>query len=299
MKYLITGGTGLVGGRLIPALLADGHEVHNLSRRARTSEHAALTHHKWNGKAVPETVPEVDVIINLAGASVGKRWTDAYKKLIYNSRIDATNACTKFIDAASHKPQVFISASGYNYYGNEFSNWVDEAAPAGKGFMPEICVDWEAAAQGTGVRTATLRTAVVLDAQEGPLAQMLTPYKFFVGGPTGTGKQGFPWIHLDDMVAAIRFIAETPAVSGPINMVAPGHGTMQDFSDAIAKVLSRPNFFRLPKFMLNLIFGEMAIILWGGGFVKPGVLEKHGFSWKYPKVEGALRDLLGDKLIPS
>lgn len=297
MKYLFTGGTGLIGSKMIQELLAEGHEIHNMSRSARQSKAAEngsgrVIHHQWNGREIPAEVGEVDVVINMAGASIGKRWTDAYKKTIYQSRIDATNACANYIRSLENKPSVFISASGYNYYGNLFSQTLDESAPAGEGFMPDVCKDWEAAAEGTGVRTVYLRTSVVLDKDDGPLAQMITPYRFFVGGPTGTGKQGFPWIHLNDMVRAIRFIVATHNLEGPVNMVAPHHGTNQDFSNALAKVLRRPNFFRLPKSLLNIIFGEMAVILWGGGFVAAKKLKDHGFSWTHPDLKEALENLL-------
>ncbi|MEM0998559.1 MAG: TIGR01777 family oxidoreductase [Bacteroidota bacterium] len=292
MKYLITGGTGLVGSHLIPQLLQEGHEVHNLSRRSRSSKHAGLTHHQWDGKSVPTAVGPVDAIVNLAGATIGKRWSESYKKLIYDSRVDATTACVNYIQAQQTPPQVFISASGYNYYGNIFTETLDESAPAGEGFMAEVCVDWEAAAQGTGVRTVNLRTSVVLDAKEGPLAKLLTPFRLFVGGPTGTGKQGWPWIHVEDMVRAIRFLADTEGISGPINMVVPRHGNMDDFATTLGKALGRPSFFRLPKGVLEIIFGEMSVVLWGGGFIVPKALQDHGFEWKFPELKPAFTDLL-------
>jgi hypothetical protein len=299
MKYLFTGGTGLIGSKLISELTSEGHEVHNLSRGAN-NPFASLpggenvVHHQWNGKKIPNEVGTVDVVINLAGASIGKRWSDAYKKIILDSRVDATTACTDYIKSLEVKPKVFISASGYNYYGNLFTKTKSETDPVGEGFMPHICKVWEAAAEGTGVRTVKLRTSVVLDKEDGPLAQMITPYRFFVGGPTGTGRQGFPWIHLDDMVRAIRFIVATPDLNGPVNMVAPHHGSNQEFSDALAKVMHRPNFFRLPESLLQIIFGEMSVVLWGGGFVSAQKLEDHGFNWIHPNIEEALENLLKD-----
>jgi uncharacterized protein len=139
-----------------------------------------------------------------------------------------------------------------------------------------------------------MRISVVLDPQDGPLAKMMPAYKFFVGGPTGTGDQGFPWIHIDDMVRAIRFIADTPAISGPVNLAAPARTTAQLFSDAVGKALHRPNFFRLGKGMLELIFGELSVVLWGGGFVTPKALLDQGFQFKYTEIDAALKDLLKD-----
>jgi uncharacterized protein len=293
MRYLITGGTGLVGRNLIQSLLQDGHSVVNLSRSAKPSTNAQVQHLKWDGKQVPDAVGAVDVVVNLAGASIaGQRWTTAYKALLMSSRVDATHACRDFIRRSAHKPGVFISASGYNYYGTLFDDTKDETAGKGDGFMAEICDQWEKAAQDSGIRTANLRISVVLDPQDGPLAKMMPAYKFFVGGPTGTGKQGFPWIHIADMVRAIRFVADTPAISGPVNLAAPTPTTAQQFSDAVAKALSRPNFFRLSKGVLELIFGELSVVLWGGGFVRPKVLLDHGFTFQHTAIDAALKDLL-------
>jgi uncharacterized protein len=294
MRYLITGGTGLVGRTLIASLLADGHEVHNLGRgKAKEPNSKLLHYHQWDGKSVPTSVPTVQVVVNLAGASIGERWSPEYKKLLVSSRVDATTACADYLKSHFQEGQVFISASGFNYYGDLLDAPVDETAPHGDSFMSSICQQWEAATAGTHARTALLRIAVVLDKNDGPLARMLTPYKFGAGGPTGTGKQGFPWIHIADLVGGIRFIAEQSTISGPVNMASPMAIRQQDFSNALAKVLRRPNFFRLPKGVLELIFGEMSVVLWGGAFVVPRVLQQAGYKWKFPEIEGALRDLLG------
>jgi uncharacterized protein (TIGR01777 family) len=293
MKYLITGGTGLVGRKLIARLLADGHEVHNLGRgAAKGPAKQGLHSHQWDGKTVPEAVPAVDVVVNLAGASIGQRWSPAYKQLLVSSRVEATTACANYLRKHARPGQVFLSASGFNYYGDLLEAPVREDAPAGDSFMSSICQQWEAATAGTDARTVTMRIAVVLDATDGPLAKMRTPYQFGVGGPVGTGRQGFPWIHIDDLVAAIRFIADTPAISGPANLVAPQAIRQREFAKVMGKVMHRPSFMRLPKWVLQTIFGEMSVVLWGGAFVVPAVLQAHGFQWKHPEIEGALRDLL-------
>lgn len=292
MKYLITGGTGLIGRNLSQSLLADGHEVHNVGRGKGTNASKGFQHHQWDGKVIPETVPKVDVVVNLAGANIGQRWTPAYKALLISSRVDSTKACVDYINKFGGDDMTFLSASGYNYYGDLIESPVDESAGPGEGFMSQICIQWEEAAAGTSARTVLLRTSVVLDEKEGPLAKMLTPYKFFVGGPTGTGKQGFPCIHIDDMIRAIRFLAEDSSVSGPVNMVSPEAITQQQFSDALANQLNRPNFFRLPQGILNLIFGEMSVVLWGGAFVVPKKLLESGFQFKYPDIKSALKDIL-------
>ncbi|MFN8393487.1 MAG: TIGR01777 family oxidoreductase [Bacteroidia bacterium] len=292
MKYLVTGGTGLVGRRLINGLLADGHEVHNLGRGKQSSSTSGLHHHQWDGRKVPDSVPPVDVVVNLAGASIGKRWNPSYKELLVSSRVDATKACVEFLKSKPQPGQVLLSASGFNYYGDLLEAPVDEASPAGDGFMSQICKAWEAAAQGSGARTVTMRISVVLDKEDGPLAKMLTPYKFFIGGPVGSGRQGFPWIHLDDLVAAIRFLAENSNISGPVNLVSPQAIQQKAFAKALGKAMGRPSLFRLPKWILQLVFGEMSVVLWGGAFVDPKVLKNNGFTWKFPEIDGALRELL-------
>ncbi len=294
MKYLITGGTGLIGRNLSKSLLADGHEVHNVGRGLAKKKEKGFHHHQWDGRVVPDSVPKVDVVVNLAGANIGQRWTPEYKKLLISSRVNATKACVDYINKVGGEGVSFLSASGYNYYGDLLETPVDETAvPADPdSFMSQICQQWEEAAKGTSARTVIMRISVVLDPNDGPLAKMLTPYKFFVGGPTGTGKQGFPCIHIDDIVAAIRFLAEQSSTSGPVNMVSPESITQDEFSDALASQLRRPNFFRLPKGILNLIFGEMSVVLWGGAFVIPKVLMDEGFEYKYPSIKSALKHLL-------
>ncbi len=293
MKYLITGGTGLVGRKLIDSLLADGHEVHNLGRgSAKGPKPDRLHYHQWDGKVVPVAVPAVDVVVNLAGASIGQRWSEAYKKLLVSSRVDATKACAAFLKLHPKPGQTFISASGFNYYGDLLESPVTEASPPGDSFMSSICQQWEQATEGTQARTATLRIAVVLDKNDGPLAKMMTPYKFGVGGPIGNGRQGFPWIHIDDLIAVIRFVAENENISGPVNVVAPEAIRQRDFAAALGKAMRRPSFFRLPKWLVKLVFGEMSVVLWGGAFVLPKVLQSKGFKWKFPAIDAALGDLL-------
>lgn len=294
MRVLITGGTGLIGRSLSESLLADGHTVVNLSRGGKPSGKPGLLNLKWDGKVVPSEAGDVDAVVNLAGASItGQRWTESYKQVLVDSRVDATKACVDYIKRLEIKPSVFLTASGYNYYGSLPEGPLDEKSPAGDGFMSRICQAWEGASEGSGVRTVRMRISVVLDKDDGPLAKMVTPYKFFVGGPTGTGDQGFPWIHVDDMVSAMRFLIGHQEISGPVNMVSPQPITNQQYSNALGKVLHRPNFFRLGKGLLGLVFGEMSVVLWGGAVVLPKVLKDSGFKWKFVEIEPALRDLLG------
>ncbi len=294
MRYLITGGTGLVGSQLIDELLAGGHEVVNMSRSGRPSGREGLLQLKWNGKAIPAEVKNIDVVINLAGASIAKRWTEAYKKIVLESRINSTQACVDFIEVQENKPKVFLSASGINYYGSDFSEPKTEDDDPGVGFLSEVCQEWEKPLEKSSIRTIALRISPVLSTKGGPLEKLLTPFKMFVGGPTGSGDQGFSWIHLDDLVGAIHFLVDHETASGPFNMTAPEHITNRQFASAIGKAINRPSFFRLPKFALETIFGDMSVVLWGGTMGSSEKIRQAGYQFKFPTVKEAMADLLQD-----
>lgn len=292
MKYLITGGSGLVGSNLIKALLNDEHEVINLSRSARSSDQKGLQQVKWDGSSIPDEVGSVDVVVNLAGANVGQRWTESHKKLIYSSRVQSTRACVNYINKQGSKPKVFISASGTNYYGDDDTKPKAEEDEAGPGFLSKVCKAWEDEANKADIRTVIMRIPPVLSTEGGPLEKLLTPFKMFVGGPTGSGKQSFPWVHIEDMVRAIRFFSGRTSTQGPYNLAAPEIVSSKRFSTTLGKILHRPSFFRIPKFALQTIFGEMSVVLWGGLAIKSDKLRGDGFEFKFPTLKGALVDLL-------
>jgi len=291
----MTGGTGLIGKALIPIFLEKGHSVVNLSRgRAKGKEGDSIRQLKWDGRSVPEEVGSCDIVINLAGAGIAdKRWTESRKKLLWDSRVDTTRACADYINAQASPVKLFINASGANFYDSQSKEKADESSPAGKDFLSELCVAWEAEALKAQTRTVLLRTSVVLDLKAGALPSMVRPYKFFVGGPISSGKQGFPWIHLDDYCKIVLFCIENEGISGPVNTCSPLTPSQGAFAKVLAKVLKRPNFFRVPGFMLKLLFGELAIVLLEGVFMEPRVLKEAGFEWQFPGEEAALRDVLG------
>lgn len=292
MKYLITGGSGLVGSNLIKALLNDDHEVINLSRSARSSDQKGLQQVKWDGSSIPEEVGSVDVVVNLAGANVGQRWTESHKKLIYSSRVQSTRACVKYINQQVDKPKVFLSASGTNYYGDDDTKPKTEVDEAGTGFLSKVCKAWEDEANKADIRTVIMRIPPVLSTEGGPLEKLLTPFKLFVGGPTGSGNQSFPWVHIEDMVRVIRFFSGRTSTQGPYNLAAPDIVSSKRFSSTLGKVLHRPSFMRIPKFALKAIFGEMSVVLWGGLAIKSDKLREEGFEFKFPTLKDALVDLL-------
>jgi hypothetical protein len=301
MKVIITGGSGLVGRALTASLTADGHEVIILSRSpekvTQLPNHAQAE--GWDGRSPQgwgHLVNETEAIVNLAGANLaGSRWTDARKKQLLDSRVLPGKAVAQAVEAATNKPRVVIQASAVGYYGPRGDEEIDETASPGNDFAAKLCLDWEATAAPNarmGVRLATMRTGVVLSLKGGALPKQLLPFKLFVGGPVGSGRQWYSWIHIDDAVAAIRFLIDAESAAGPANLTAPNPVTNAQFGQTIGKVMGRPAFMPAPAFAMKLLFGEMSTVLLDGQRVIPKVLQNLGFAFKFPDVESALRDLL-------
>ncbi len=292
MNVLITGGSGFIGTRLTASLTADGHQVSILSRKAQKSDNRLVNYLEWDGKRFPLATGIYDAVINLAGASLAKgRWTESYKKTILDSRLNATRACVEFINRTNRPPRVFISASAIGYYGGFPQEVKSEADGPGEDFLAEICKQWEAASQAANCRVVNPRIGVVLGKDGGAYPQMVTPYKFWLGGRFASGKQGFSWIHIDDIVKSIRFAIDNESVEGPINLVAPNWVDQATFSEKLAHSLGVMDLMVVPKFALKLIFGEKSVILWGGQKVLPAKLEEAGYVFAYPELEPALRML--------
>lgn len=292
-KYLFTGGTGFIGTHYTNYLVENGHAVVILSRSTRKSDHPMKSYLQWDGTTIPEEVGVVDVLVNLAGAGIAdKRWSEEWKKLVIESRVKATKACVEFINQAEIKPKVFLSGSAVGYYGAVREEVVDETSDGRDDFMGRVCRLWEEAAEGAETRTVLMRIGVVFGRNGGPLEVMKKPYKMFVGGPIASGKQGLPWIHIQDWIGTAEACIANENVKGPVNMVAPGLTKQGDFASALAKAMGRPNLFRVPKFALNILLGESGVIAWGGQFVKPSRLKKMGYTFKYEKIEACLKDLV-------
>lgn len=293
MHVLITGGSGLVGSYLTPHLLSQNYEVTILSRSARTSGHSKQRFIRWDGKSIPAEVGAVDVVINLAGVGVmDDRWTESYKKQILESRINSTSACVKFIQNASTKPQLFISPSAVGFYGTKHTTPVDETAPVGKDFLGITCQKWEEAAKGAGIRTVIARIGLILAAKGGAFPRLLKPFKYYAGGYLGDGKQGFPWIHMDDIVGIFQFFINHPEIEGVVNLTAPELMTNKDFSKIIGKLVGKPAGISVPPFVVKTMLGESSAVLLEGQFVTPKRLLDAGYPFKYPQAEPAVRDLL-------
>jgi uncharacterized protein len=305
MRVIITGGTGLIGTALSQSLIQDGHETIILSRDpSRYNLPPGAIGAKWDGKTAVSwghLVNEADAIVNLAGENLAgsgllpTRWSAERKQLLRQSRLDAGRAVVEAVTAAERKPRVVIQASGIDYYGDLADEIVTEKSPAGSGFLADLTVEWEASTAAVtqqGVRHVAIRTGVVLSAEGGPLKTITLPFKFFVGGPLGSGKQWMSWIHIADEVAAIRFLLEAETAVGPFNLCAPEPLTNKAFSQAVGRAMGRPSFLPIPAFALRLALGEVADVVLNGRRALPKKLQERGFTFQFPTADSALQDLL-------
>ncbi len=302
MKIVLAGGSGFIGTPLRQALLADGHEVILLTRHPETSPEKVndLQTIAWDAKTVgswTKLVDGADAVINLAGEPIAaRRWSSKQRERISHSRIYATRALVDAIGGAIVKPKVLINASAVGYYGNVPSGEVTEVTPAGDDFLATICTQWEAEAQFAvylGLRVVKLRTGIVLGTGGGALQKMLPAFRLFVGAPLGSGgKQWFPWIHLQDVVAAIRFALTQDDLAGALNLTAPNPVTMKEFSQALAKMLHRPCWPPIPTVVLETLLGQLAHLMVRGQKAIPQRLTEAGFSFKFPELSAALSNIL-------
>lgn len=282
MKVVVAGANGLIGKELVTALRARGDEVRELVRPA------------WDGRSLaPEALQGVDAVVNLAGANVaGKRWTDDYKRQILESRLLPTRALVTAIAAAPGGPKVLVNASAVGFYGGRGDELLDESAAPGADFLAGVVQQWEAEAQKATVRTVQARTGIVLSARGGALEKMLPPFRAFVGGPIGNGKQWFPWIHMADEVAALVYCIDREALRGPVNLVSPGIVDMQQFARALGRALRRPSWAAVPAGALRMLLGEFAGVLLEGQRAVPRKLLAAGFRFRFESVDDALTDVL-------
>ncbi|RMG28775.1 MAG: TIGR01777 family protein [Bacteroidetes bacterium] len=294
MNILITGGTGFIGSRLVEAFAGQQHQVTVLTRRKRSSRNPYISYREWNGQEMPPAIGLYEAVINLAGASIAEgRWTSERKQLIIDSRRHATAACVQYINSSPRPPEVFISASGIGYYGADSEEVLDESAPAGEDFPARVCQIWEEEAQKAECRKLILRLGVVLGRGGGALEKMLPLYKWCLGARLGSGKQGFPWVHLADVEGVVRFGLENNKLQGPVNVVAPGLVDQATFSDILATVVGRPDLLVAPAFALRLMLGEQALLLLGGQKAVPASLQQAGYAFQFPELQAALEDIVG------
>ncbi|MCB8984735.1 MAG: TIGR01777 family protein [Ardenticatenaceae bacterium] len=306
MRVIITGGTGLIGSALAEDLAKDGHEVIVLSRSPGSHDlPPGVRAEKWDGKTAVSwghLADGADAIINLAGENLaGKglfptRWTDKRKERIVRSRLDAGQAVVEAVEAASQKPRVVIQSSGTDHYKDVGDEFITEAsAPGRHSFLANLTIDWEASTEpviAAGVRQIVIRSGAVFSPKSGAFRTLVFPFKFFVGGPLGNGRQWLSWIHLEDEVRAIRFLLAHETAVGAFNLCAPQPITNGALAKLIGKVMGRPSFIPVPAFALRLAFGEVADVVLDSRRVLPQRLQELGFSFRYPDPETAVRDLL-------
>lgn len=297
MEIAVTGSTGLIGRELVEVLRDGGHRVLPVVRPS--SANVVGESISWNpsdGEIEADAFEGLDAVIHLAGAGIAdKRWTDDRKRLILDSRVDSTTLLAKTLAGCSSPPPVLLSGSAVGYYGDTGDHPTGEDGAAGDDFPATVCRAWEVstiAAENAGIRVVHLRTGIVQSTKGGALAKQLTPFKLGLGGRAGDGKQYMSWIHIDDEVAAIEHLL-TADVSGPVNLTAPEPVTNGEFTDTLGGVLHRPTTI-LPMFGPRILFGrELAdSLLLTSQRVVPSVLERSGFTFAHPELDGALRDLL-------
>jgi uncharacterized protein (TIGR01777 family) len=301
MRVFVTGGTGLIGSRLVRALLDRGDECVVVSRsgrdpwgheRAEIVRGDPMTAGEWH-----RSVAGCDVVVNLAGQRIidpPHRWTAARKRLLRDSRVEITQRVAAAIRAAEPTPHTFVSASAVGYYGNRGDETLDESAAGGDDFLADLSVAWEAAAVAAEdkTRVVCVRTGIVLDRSGGALAPLIPLFKLGLGGPWGDGTQWWSWIHVADEIDLMLFAIDSD-VAGPLNLTAPNPVTVKSFATALGRALKRPALMRQPAFALRLAMGEMADALLASQRVVPQRALDAGYAFRFPELDGALGDLFG------
>ena len=293
-RILVSGVSGPIGAALLPSLRQRGYAITRLTRDKSAGEDQIA----WDPAQPlsPEAVSGFEAVIHLAGESIVGRWNDSKKKEIRDSRVLGTRHLAEALAKTADKPRVFVSGSAIGFYGDRGEEILREDSSSGTGFLPEVCREWEAAARAAidaGIRTANIRTGVVLSTKGGALPKMLTPFKLGVGGKIGDGKQWMSWIDVRDMVGAIHHILKTDLLQGPVNMVAPKAVTNAEFTKTLASVLHRPAIFPVPAFAARWAFGQMADeLLLASQRVEPTKLVRSGYPFQCVDLRKSLTDLL-------
>ena len=308
MKVAITGATGFVGSRLVEKLKAEGHQIlvltRNLERAKRIFPASAFpnleifAYRPTESGDWQQSIADCDAVVNLAGEPIAERWTPEHKKAILESRQLGTRKIVEAIALADPKPSVLINASAIGYYGTSETATFDEDSPGGNDFLAEVCKKWEAEAQKVkeaGVRLVILRIGIVLDKDGGALAKMLPPFKLFAGGPLGSGRQWFSWIHRDDLVNLIVEALKRPDIEGTFNATAPNPVRMNQFCQTLGEVMNRPSWLPVPGFALETLLGEGAKVVLEGQQVLPKKIQSLAFQYQYPTLKSALEGIISER----
>ena len=310
MKIIIAGGTGFLGSPLAEMYAEDGHDVRVLTRSLESGDTRhdpgtgvpGITRVGWkaDGRTGPwaAALEGADGVVNLSGESLAsRRWSAESKKRFRESRILATRSLAEAIRGATTPPAVLISGSAVGFYGPAGERPLTESDPAGNDFLAQLCADWEQEARPAerpGTRLVLLRTGIVLERSRGALPEMMRPFRFFVGGPIGSGRQYVSWIHRLDWIEIVRWIVQTPVVSGPVNATAPHPVTNRHLSRALGHAMHRPSLIPAPGFALKTVLGEFADSVLTGQRVLPARAQKDGYHFRYPEIEQAFRGIFGD-----
>ncbi len=298
MKVTVTGASGFIGRRLVRRLLEANHSVHLLVRSPRAGL-GAVPWSLWDalaGDPPAASLEGVEALIHLAGEPIAQRWTPVVKERILRSRVEGTARLVAALARLERRPLVLVCASAVGFYGSRGDEVLTEESPPGSGFLSQVCMGWEEAADAAvelGIRVVKLRFGVVLGTEGGALARMLPPFRWGLGGCVGSGAQWMSWIHVDDLVELVCFSLEQAQFSGVANATAPNPVRNAEFTATLAGGLRRPAFVPVPALVLKALFGEMAEILLGSQRVLPRAAESAGFRFRYPHLEAALRQLLG------
>jgi uncharacterized protein (TIGR01777 family) len=302
MKILITGGTGFVGTQLTSRLIQDGHEVTILTRSLKGTKGSSPGISYLEGDPTKkghwqEAIKNHDVIINLAGASIFAKWTEEYKKVLRESRVSTTRNIVEGVPADPSKKITLFSTSAVGYYGFCGDEELSEESPHGEDFLARMAVEWEGEAlkaKDKGAQVVITRFGIVLGEKGGALGQMIPLFKKYIGGPIGSGKQWFSWVHIKDLAEAFAFLMKHPEIPGPVNLCAPNPVRNKDLAKALGKVLHRPSFLPAPGFMVKLVLGEFGSVILEGQRVIPRRLLDKGFVFQYPDIHKALQGIVKD-----
>jgi len=301
MKVFITGGTGFVGTQLTSRLVQDGHQVTILTRSLKGAmgslpEISYLEGDPTKKGPWQEAIKIHDAVINLAGASIFSKWTEEHKKAIRESRVNTTRNIVEGMPSHPERPFTLFSTSAVGYYGFCADEERTEESPPGNDFLARTAVEWEGEAlkaREKGARVVITRFGIVMGEKGGALSQMIPLFKKYIGGPIGSGKQWFSWVHIKDLMEAFVFLIKHPEISGPVNVCSPNPVRNRDLAKALGKALHRPSFFPAPGFMVKLVLGEFGSVILEGQRVIPKRLLENGFVFRYPDIGKALQGIVG------